>query len=196
ELRPMATIYHGIDPAQYTLRREPEDYLCYLGRFIPGKGPLLAISVAHELGMRLLLAGPRNPYYRQQIEPLVDGRSVEYVGYVSGAEKDRLLGGARALLYPVRSPEPFGLVLIEAMMCGTPVAAISLGAVPEIVDEGVTGYCVDSAHELGQAALDSLRLDRARVRDRAEARFSAERMTADYARLYQRLALADPVGVV
>jgi glycosyltransferase involved in cell wall biosynthesis len=117
----------------------------------------------------------------------VDGRSVEYVGPVGGAERDRLLGGARALLYPLTYPEPFGLVLAEAMMCGTPVVAMRLGAVPEIVDEGITGYCADSAEEFARQVVPSFALDRSRVRERAEARFSAERMAGEYARLYHRL---------
>ena len=190
ERRPSAVIYHGVDPAEFTPRLEPEDYVCYLGRFIPDKGPLAAVATARALGLRLVLAGPRNDYYRKHVEPLVDGRSVAYVGYVSGAERDRLLGGARALLYPVRTAEPFGLVLAEAMMCGTPVAAMRLGAVPEIVEEGVTGYCAALVEEFPQAVLRSLALDRRRVRERAEARFTAGRMAREYERLYQRLAPA------
>jgi glycosyltransferase involved in cell wall biosynthesis len=190
ECRPAAVIHHGVDPAEFTPRFEPDDYVCYLGRFIPDKGPLAAIATAQALGLRLVLAGPRNDYYRTHMERLVDGRSVAYAGYVSGADRDRLLGGARALLYPVRTAEPFGLVLAEAMMCGTPVAAMRLGAVPEIVEEGVTGYCAASVEEFPQAVLRSLALDRRRVRERAEARFTAGRMACEYERLYQRLALA------
>src|SRR5262249_41110466 len=93
QLRPKAVIYHGVDPAEFTPRLRPEDYVCYLGRFCPGKGPLGAIAVARALGLRLLLAGPRNGYFREHVEPLVDGRSVEYVGYVRGSQKDQFLGG-------------------------------------------------------------------------------------------------------
>src|SRR5262249_38339934 len=109
EFRPVATIPHGIDPDQFTFRSEPEDYVCFLGRFIPGKGPLAAIAAARALGVRLRLAGPRNDYFREHVEPLVDGCSVEYVGYVKGRARDQLVGGARALLYPIQAPEPFGL---------------------------------------------------------------------------------------
>jgi glycosyltransferase involved in cell wall biosynthesis len=188
QLQPGPVIYHGVDPDQFTLNTKPEDYVCFLGRFTSGKGPWHAVQVARELGMRLLLAGPRNDYYRQHIEPLVDGRLVEYVGSVTGAERDKLLGGARALLYPVQSPEPFGLVPVEAMMCGTPVAAVRLGAVPEIVDEGVTGYCADSAGELAAQVVKCMELDRVKVRERAQERFSAERMAREYAALYKRIA--------
>ena len=186
-LRPAAVIHHGTDPTWFTFRPEPEDYVCYLGRFMPEKGPLAAIVAARALGQRLLLAGPRNAYYRQHLEPLVDGRSVEYVGYVTGRQRDRLLGGARALLYPLQQPEPFGLVLIEAMMCGTPVVAMCLGAVSEIVDPGVTGYCAASAEEFTRLIPEAFRLDRLAVRQRAEARFTAQRMARQYAQLYERL---------
>ncbi len=186
ELRPAATVYHGVDVAQFSFRPEPEDYVCYLGRFMWGKGPTVAIEAAQTLGLRLLLAGPQNDYYREYVEPLVDGRSVEYVGPVGGTERDKLLGGARALLYPVQYPEPFGLVMAEAMMCGTPVAALRIGAVPEVVDEGITG-CNSSASEFSQAVLNSLALDRRRVRERAESRFSAQRMAAEYVQVFERL---------
>jgi glycosyltransferase involved in cell wall biosynthesis len=184
DARPAAVIPHGVDPAQFTFRTAPEDYVCFLGRFIPGKGPVEAVAVAKSLGMRLLLAGPPNDYFRQHVEPLVDGRSVEYVGYVSGRERDRLLGGAKALLYPVQAPEPFGLVMVEAMMCGTPVAATAVGAAAEVVDDGVTGVSAPDAASLIERMPEVLRLDRARVRERAERRFSACRMAAQYAEVY------------
>jgi glycosyltransferase involved in cell wall biosynthesis len=188
ELSPATVIHHGVDPAAFTFRREPDDYLCYLGRFIPGKGPLGAIKVARTLGVRLLLAGPRNDYFRDQVQPLVDGLLVQYVGYVRGRERDQLLGGARALLYPIEAPEPFGLVLIEAMMCGTPVAALALGAVPELVEDGVTGFAAADLEGLIALMPQVWRLDRAAVRKRAEERFSAHRMAAQYAELYARIA--------
>jgi glycosyltransferase involved in cell wall biosynthesis len=191
ELRPAAVIPHGVDPGQFTFRAEPENYVCFLGRFIPGKGPLAAVAAAQELGVRLLLAGPCNDYFREHVEPLVDGRTIEYVGYVSGAERDRLLGGARALLYPIQAPEPFGLVQVEAMMCGTPVVATAIGAVAEIVDEGVTGYAAASADEFARQVPRAFALDRRLVRARAEERFSARRMAEQYAELYRRLAEPD-----
>jgi glycosyltransferase involved in cell wall biosynthesis len=186
ERRPAAVIPHGVDPGQFTFRAEPEGYVCFLGRFIPGKGPLEAIAAAKTLGVRLLLAGPSNDYFREHVEPLVDGRSIEYVGYVCGWERDRLLGGARALLYPVQSPEPFGLVQVEAMLCGTPVVAMALGAAPEIIDEGVTGYTATSAEEFARQIRRAFALDRRRVREQAEERFSARRMAEQYAELYRR----------
>jgi len=188
EFQPADVIYHGVDPARFNFRGEPDDYLCYLGRFTPGKGPLHAIRAARSLGMRLLLAGPRNEYFREKLEPLVDGHSVEYVGSVSGAERDRLLGGARALLYPCQEPEPFGLAMVEAMMCGTPVVSTHLGAAPEIIDEDITGYCARSVDDLARATLRTISLERQPVRERAMLRFSAERMAQDYVRVYKRLS--------
>jgi glycosyltransferase involved in cell wall biosynthesis len=187
-LPPAAVIHHGIDRKQFTFRAEPDDYVCFLGRFIPDKGTLTAIRAARSLGVRLLLAGPRNEYFDACIAPEVDGRTVEYIGPVSGEGRDRFLGGARALLYPIEAPEPFGLVQVEAMMCGTPVVAMRLGATPEIVEEGVTGWlCADDADFFAQIPRAFL-LDRDRIRATAEQRFSGERMASDYAALYARLA--------
>jgi glycosyltransferase involved in cell wall biosynthesis len=118
---------------------------------------------------------------------LVDGRSVEYLGYVSGEERSRLLGGAQALLYPVEAPEPFGLVMVEAMMCGTPVAATAIGAVPEVVDDRITGFTAPDADSLIGLMPHVLALDRKRVRERAEQRFSACRMARQYVDLYARI---------
>jgi glycosyltransferase involved in cell wall biosynthesis len=187
DLQPAAVVHHGLDEARFTFRAEPDDYVCYLGRFMSGKGPLLAIRAARELGVRLLLAGPANDYYHRRVAPLVDGHGVEYVGTVAGAGRDALLGGARALLYPLRDPEPFGLVLAEAMLCGTPVAAIAVGAVPEIVDEGITGRSARDAAGYVDAVRAALLLDRGMVRARAAARFSARRMAMQYAELYARV---------
>jgi glycosyltransferase involved in cell wall biosynthesis len=187
DLRPAAVIYHGLDSGQFTFGAEPDEYVCYLGRFIPGKGPLEAIAAARALGVRLLLAGPANDYFRERVAPQVDGRRVEYVGYVHGRDRDRFLGAARALLYPVQDPEPFGLVQVEAMLCGTPVVAMRRGAVPEIIDEGVTGYSADSPEEFARQVPHSFDLDRRLIRSRAEERFSARCMAVQYASLYERL---------
>jgi glycosyltransferase involved in cell wall biosynthesis len=184
-LRPAAVIPHGVDAAQFTLQIAPQDYVCYLGRFEPGKGPCQAIAAARATGVRLLMAGPSNPYFREKVQPLVDGTSVEYVGFVKGAERDQFLGGAKALVYPIQYPEAFGLVLVEAMLCGTPVAAMRLGAVPEIINEGITGFSVKSPDQLPEAILKCFSLDRRRVRQQAEQSFSVARMAGEYARVYQ-----------
>lgn len=184
---PLAVIHHGIDTGQFTYRAEPEDYLLYFGRFTPGKGPLAAIAAARETGLPLVLAGPENGYYKTEIAPQVDGRHIRFAGAVYGADRDRLLGGARALLYPINAPEPFGLVMIEAMACGTPVAAIDAGAVREVVDEGVTGATCADATQLPHAIDRAIRLGRSRVRQRCLERFTAKRMAGEYVRVYERL---------
>jgi glycosyltransferase involved in cell wall biosynthesis len=190
DLRPSAVIPHGIDVAAHTFRAQPDDYLCWIGRFQPGKGPGEAIDVARSLGIRLLLAGHENEYFDEVIAPRVDGAAVEYVGPVGAVERDALLGGARALLYPVLAPEPFGLVLVEAMMSGTPVATFALGAAPEIVEEGITGAVEAPGGDLRAAVDRCLHLDRAGVRERARVRFGADRMTAQYVELYARVVRA------
>ncbi len=186
-LRPAAIIPHGVDGTQFTLRLSPDDYVCYLGRFEPGKGACAAITAARAAGVRLVMAGPSSPYFRETVQPLIDGHSVEYVGLVQGAERDKLLGGAKALVYPIGYPEPFGLVLVEAMLCGTPVAAMRLGAVPEIVKEGVTGFSVESLAQMPEAITKCFALDRSRVRQEVEDRFSVERMTDGYLRVFQQV---------
>lgn len=187
DLKPAAIIPHGVDVSDFTLREQPDDYVLYLGRFVSGKGPLHAINAAKSLGLRLVLAGPENPYFREHIRPLVDGKQIEYAGHVSGGARDKLLGGARALLYPIQHPEAFGLVLVEAMFCGTPVAAVRLGAVPEIVEEGVTGCMANGMGEFSKTVLRSLECDRRQVRRWAEQHFSAEQMAGAYVQLYERI---------
>jgi glycosyltransferase involved in cell wall biosynthesis len=187
DLKPAAVIHHGVDPERFTFQGEPEDYVCYLGRFIPEKGPLAAIAAARALGIRLVLAGQANPYFDRHVKPHIDGQSVTYAGYLHGADKVRLLGGARALVYPLQAPEPFGLVVPEAMMCGTPVVAMRLGAVGELVDEGTTGYLASSADEFAALIPRSFDLDRHRVRAVAETRFTSRRMAEEYARVFARV---------
>lgn len=178
---------HGIDTDAFTFRAEPEDYLLFLGRFTPGKGPLQAIEVARRLGMRLVLAAAPVPYYRQAIEPLVDGTDVVYAGEVDFDQKVRLYGGARALLYPVQSGEPFGLVLAEAMACGTPVAALNRGAVSEVVDDGVTGRVFPDLDAMVNGFDSVLSLDRTRVRQRAVDRFGKMAMVDGYVEAFRRI---------
>jgi glycosyltransferase involved in cell wall biosynthesis len=185
QLRPAAIIPHGVDVSQFTLRASPEDYVCYLGRFEPGKGPCQAIAAARAAGVRLLMAGPANPYFREKVQPLIDGKSVEYLGFVKGTERDQLLGGARALIYPIQYPEAFGLVLVEAMLCGTPVAAMRFGAVPEIIEEGMSGFSVETVAAFPEAINKCFALNRPRIRQYAEQKFSVERMAREYARVYE-----------
>jgi glycosyltransferase involved in cell wall biosynthesis len=188
----VAVIPHAIDTAAYQYRTRSDDYLLFLGRFSEGKGVLQAIAAARRTNMRLILAGAENEYYRDAIEPLVDQDQIVYAGEVGHLEKTVLLGGARALLYPVQSGEPFGLVMAEAMACGTPVAALDRGAVREVVDDGATGCVFDSLDALVEGLPRVLKLDRGRVRARAVERFNPDRMIDAYEGVYARLAASRP----
>jgi glycosyltransferase involved in cell wall biosynthesis len=183
-------VHHAVDPAALPLRRKPDDYLLFLGRFTPGKGVVDAIHAAHRTGLRLLLAAAENAYYREVVAPLVDGDRIIYRGEVDPAARAELLGGARALVYPVLADEPFGLVLAEAMTCGTPVAALDRGAVGELVDDGITGGVFNHLDGLVAGLPRILQLDRARVRDHALERFHPDRMIDGYAAVYAGLAAA------
>lgn len=178
---------HGIDTDRFTFNAAPDDYLLFLGRFTPGKGPVQAIEVAKRTGMRLLLAAAEDQYYREHVAPLVDGTQVVYVGEVDFDTKVRLYGGARALLYPVQAGEPFGLVLAEAMACGTPVAALDRGAVREVVDEGVTGGIFQDLDGMVSGLPSVLTIDRARVRARAVERFGVTPMVNGYVRAFRTI---------
>ncbi|MFN8064972.1 MAG: glycosyltransferase family 4 protein [Vicinamibacterales bacterium] len=178
---------HGIDTDRFTFSATPEDYVLFLGRFTPGKGPVQAIEIAKKCGLRLLLAAAEEQYYREAVAPLVDGTQVVYVGEVDFETKVRLYGGARALLYPVQAGEPFGLVLAEAMACGTPVAALDRGAVREVVDEGVTGGIFADEPSMADGLHAVMSLDRCRVRERAVERFGVMPMVDGYVRAFTRI---------
>jgi glycosyltransferase involved in cell wall biosynthesis len=186
-LSSVTTVLHGVDTDNFTFGDAPEDYLVFLGRFTPGKGVLQAIDVARKTGTRLLMAAPACEYYRSTIAPQVDGTLVRYLGELDFEGKTRLLAGARALLYPIQEGEPFGLVLVEAMACGTPVVALNKGAVPEIVKNGVSGYTFDTLDELIAGLPMVYALDRARVRQHVVDHFDAATMVTGYETLYRRL---------
>jgi glycosyltransferase involved in cell wall biosynthesis len=180
-------VAHGIDTDRFTFREDPEDYLLCLGRFTEGKGVRQAIEVAKRVNMRLFLAAAEEAYYREHVAPHVDGQQIVYVGEMDFAGKVKLYGGARALLYPVQAGEPFGLVLAEAMACGTPAAALDRGAVGEIVEDGTTGGIFRDLDAMVAGLPAVLDLDRHRVRARAVARFSVETMVDGYVRAYHRV---------
>lgn len=181
-------VLHGIDTGAFAFRDRPDDYLLFLGRFEARKGVLQAIEIAHRVGIRLVLAAAEEDYYQEEVAPHVDGERVVYFGEADHDAKVELLGGARALLYPVQASEPFGLVLAEAMACGTPVAALARGAVREIVEDDVTGVAFDDLDQMVEGLGRVLGLDRRRVRERAVARFGAERMIDEYQAVYRRVA--------
>jgi glycosyltransferase involved in cell wall biosynthesis len=186
-------IHHGIDTDAFPFHPERGDHLAFLGRMIPSKGAAEAIRISRELDFPLVMAGEGSDWFTREVEPLIDGSLARWIGPVDAAGRNELLSNAAALLYPLNYPEPFGLVLVEAMACGTPVAAFRLGAVSEIVDEGIAGCCADPGEPLAPRVLEAIGLDRRRVRESAVERFHYTRMVDDYERLYARLA-ARPRG--
>jgi Glycosyltransferase len=186
-----ATVHHGIRTELYQFNERPEGYLAFLGRISPEKRPDRAIAIASTAGRMLKMAAKVDPadrlYFDDKIEPLLHSPLVQFVGEIGDDRKSAFLGGASALLFPIDWPEPFGLVMIEAMACGTPVIAFDCGSVPEIVEDGVTGFIVRDEGE-ALAAIERLpELDRRRIRARFEERFSAETMARNYAALYEKL---------
>ncbi len=184
-----ATIYHGIDTAAFTYSAEAGNYLLFLGRIHPDKGTDRAIEVARRAGLPLIIAGivQDEAYYRERVAPHVDGVAVSYVGPVEPAERDRLLGSARALLHLISFAEPFGLSVVESLATGTPVIAAPLGSMPELIRDGVTGFLV-ADDDAAVAAVGRLpELDRHDCRDEAVRRFDAARMVDDYLELFAQV---------
>lgn len=186
------TVYHGLDPRLYALHEGGGDYLAFLGRISPEKRVDRALEIASRVGIPLRVAAKIDAvdqsYFQTEIAPLLERSRVEYVGELGEEEKGPFLGGARALLFPIDWPEPFGLVMIEAMACGTPVVAFPGGSVPEVVDHGETGFVVDSLEEAVRAVERVGELSRRHVRAVFDRRFTAARMARDYLGVYERLA--------
>src|SRR5216684_3124667 len=188
----IATVYHGIPANLLKPTYRPRgDYVAFLGRISPEKRPDRAIAIARTLGIPIKIAAKVDKvdeaYFREAIAPLLDQPGVEYIGEIDERSKTKFLGQARALLFPIDWPEPFGLSMIEAMACGTPVLAFRCGSVPEIIDPGVTGLIVDTMEEAVRRLPQVLALDRHAVRRRFDERFSATRMAKDYVQIYRSL---------
>jgi glycosyltransferase involved in cell wall biosynthesis len=192
-----ATVYHGLPVESLEFQPAPGKYLAFLGRISPEKGLDVAIAIARQAGVELKIAAKIDrvdqAYFDQVIKPLLDGPGVEFVGEIGHAEKNEFLGGAMALLTPVQWPEPFGLVMIEAMACGTPVIGFPRGSVPEIVEDGVSGFIVRGVQEAVRAVEAVPSLSRRRCREYFERRFSVARMCEDYLAVYDRLLDTQPV---
>lgn len=186
-----ATVYHGLPRNLHAFNDRADNYLLFLGRISVEKRVDNAIEIARRAGMRIRIAAKVDPrdadYFDTVAKPLLKQRHVDFIGEVGGREKDELLRNASALLFPIDWPEPFGLVMIEALACGTPVIANRRGSVPEILDDGVTGYVVDSLDEAVHAVERVPELDRRQCRKVFEQRFSNARMTHDYLKVYQAL---------
>jgi glycosyltransferase involved in cell wall biosynthesis len=195
--REIPVVYNGCEFGEYEPRYEAGGYLVFLGRMSYDKNPLDAIRIARAAGMPIVLAGQaqqakEEAYFEENIRPLIDGEKVRYVGPVNHEQKSELLRNAAALVFPIQWAEPFGLVMIEAMACGTPVLARNLGSVAEVVDAGVTGYYAEGIEEMQELLPATLALDRRRVREQAEGRFSAARMVEGYVELYRRMMVDPP----
>jgi glycosyltransferase involved in cell wall biosynthesis len=185
----VATIYHGVDLGALPLSRQAGEQLVAFGRIHPDKGTATAIDIARRAGRRLVICGivQDERYFRELVLPHIDDDRVTYLGSVGPEERAKVLGSAAALLHPIAFAEPFGLSVVEAMACGTPVIAYPLGSMPEVIDDGVTGYLVADV-EAAAAAVGKLgALERGRIRRVAEQRFGAARMVDEYLALYRRL---------
>jgi glycosyltransferase involved in cell wall biosynthesis len=191
-LRWEGTVYHGLPRDLIRFRPDPDNCLVFLGRMSPEKRPDRAIEIAQRSGVPLRIAAKVDEadrdYFEATVRPLLDGPGLEYIGEVDDAEKGCLLGSARALLFPIDWEEPFGLVMIEALACGTPVIAFRRGSVPEIIEDGVTGFVVETVEDAVAAVGRLDEIDRSVCRREFEERFTAERMARDYAAIYRRLA--------
>ncbi|MHB1132247.1 MAG: glycosyltransferase family 4 protein [Chloroflexota bacterium] len=184
-------IYHGIDVESFPFQAHKDDYLLYLGRMSPEKGPREAIEVAKRLGRKLIMAGKVDnkdfDFFWSEIAPLIDGNLVEYRGEANADYKRELYRNARCLLFPITWNEPFGLVMTESMACGTPVVALRAGAAPEVIQDGLSGYIVDDVPAMAQAVARVERLDPYAIRAYVEKRFSVATMTKAYLAVYDEI---------
>jgi glycosyltransferase involved in cell wall biosynthesis len=189
----LQTIHHGLDLTQYQCREKKQDYLAFLGRIAPIKGPHLAIQAAKKAGIPLKIAGEIQPMFRAffetEIKPHLDGSFIEYIGEADLAAKNELLGNACAMLFPIQWDEPFGLVMLEAMACGTPVLALPGGSVGEVIENGVNGFICQSMEELVERSRQ-VAIAPGMVRQYAQEGYSLEHMAARYAKLYQSILAA------
>ncbi len=190
----VATIHHGIDMGRFELQPTPGDYLLYFGRIHPDKGTAEAIEVASRAGMPLIIAGiiQDADYFDRLVEPHVDGVAVSYLGAVGPEARSELLGGARAMLHLIDFEEPFGFSVVEAMACGTPVITHRRGSMPEIVDDGTSGFLVGSTESAVEAVGRAAAIDRRAVRASVEERFDAGRMVDAYLAVYRAIVAATP----
>ena len=188
----LGTVLHGLPRDELPFCAAPSDYFAFIGRISPEKRVDRAIEIATSLGVPLKIAAKVDradqEYHEREIAHLLDNPLVEFIGEIGQKDKAAFLGNARALLFPIDWPEPFGLVMIEAMSCGTPVVAFRNGSVPEVIEDGISGFIVDDMKQAIRAASRIDRLSRAQVREAFERRFTARRMAEDYVELYHRIA--------
>lgn len=185
----VATVYHGVAIEEFTFRRDPEDYLLFLGRIHPDKGTAEAIAVARQAQRRLIIAGiiHDQAYFDQEVAPHLDDDQIRYIGTVGSEQRSELLGGAYALLHLINFNEPFGLSMVESLVCGTPVIAHGRGSVPELIRHGENGFIVSGVDAAVNRLPEVRTLDRNRIHADAVQRFSRERMVEDYIKVYQTI---------
>ncbi|MEP0751459.1 glycosyltransferase family 4 protein [Trichocoleus sp. Lan] len=189
----VATVYNGINPTIYEFYPQPDNppYLAFLGQISPEKGPHLAIEIAKRSGWHLKMAGKVDvvdaEYFEQEIKPHIDGKQIEYLGEANHVQKNALMGGAVATLFPITWREPFGLVMIESMASGTPVIAMKMGSTPEVIAHGKTGFLTDNVEEAIAAIDQAAQLNRYACREHVLSHFSAQRMTDGYEAVYQQI---------
>lgn len=185
------TIYHGIPIEKYNFNPRPEDYLLWLSSIQPDKGVAAAIEIAKMAGEKLIISGPIHShnadYFEYRIKPLIDGKNIQFVGEADFEKKVELFKNAKAFLFPTRRQEPFGLVIIEAMACGTPVIAFKEGSMPELIEQGKTGFLVDSAEQAVRALKKIKRISREYCREYVKKNFPLRRMVNRYERLYKKI---------
>ena len=192
ELNFIANAYNGIETEKFKFNEKPRDYFAFLGRMSPEKGPVQAIEIAKKAGVPLIMAAKVDAvdkeFFEKNVEPLIDGKQIKFIGEVNHQEKVELLGNAKALIAPIQWEEPFGLFFTEAMACGTPVITMRRGSVPEIIIDGKTGYICETIDE-ASAKVDKIgKIDRAECRRHVEENFSTEKMAKDYLEAYKKIA--------
>jgi glycosyltransferase involved in cell wall biosynthesis len=194
----IATVHNGLPEDLYRFQPRPGDYFAFLGRISPEKRVDRAIEIARATGTRLRIAAKVDrvdqEYFERDIQPLLNHPLIEFIGEIDESAKNEFIGGARALLFPIDWPEPFGMVMIEALACGTPIVAYRCGSVPEVIEHGVTGFIVEDQPQAIEAARQIERIDRGACRRAFERRFTALRMAQQYVEVYQALSAARDTG--
>jgi glycosyltransferase involved in cell wall biosynthesis len=185
----MATVYNGILVKDFTFVEKPEDYLLYFGRIHPEKGTHVAVNIAKKAGRKLIISGliQDEAYYESMVKPLVNNDDIIYVGNSGPEERDRMLGNAFALLHPINFKEPFGLSVAEAMVCGTPVIAFNRGSMPELIEDGKSGFLVNNVNEAAESVNRINTLERNYISQYAISKFSSERMVDQYIEIYEKV---------
>lgn len=189
ELKYIATVYNGINVEEFTLNEQRGDYLLYFGRIHHDKGTFEAIQVAKKAAKRLIISGiiQDQNYFAEKVEPFINDDDIVFVGSSGPQKRDKLLGGAYALLHPINFAEPFGLSVAESMLCGTPVIAFNKGSMPEIIADGKTGFLVNDIAEAAAALDDIKQIDRSYCRQWCASHFSREKMVEDYLKVYEKI---------